>query len=62
MLEDRHCVRSTDLQEGVTDSCHVVLRRITRDDQAFHDLDQVWDCLRYTQHKHVAPQTDAIHK
>lgn len=38
----------TDLEERITDSCHIVLWRVTRNDQALHDLNQIWDCLRYT--------------
>lgn len=31
----------SDLEEGITDARHVVLWRVTRHDQALHDLDQV---------------------
>lgn len=41
--------RPTDLQEGVTDSRDVMLRRITRDHQTLHDVDQIWNGLRHTQ-------------
>lgn len=40
----------TDLQERIADSCNVMVRRITRDDQALHDLDQIWDRLENTKH------------